>query len=163
MLITDGVIDDFQKTVDELVEASQYPVSVVIVGVGDKDHTMMEEYIYIYIYIYSLDADEVPLYSEKLGKQMEREIVRFVALKEFENDSHGLAHSTLEEVPKQIQSYFADKGMTPEDLKKAADKKYKTPNFYEDQINEFSERMVKRGVKKEQVKCRIELFCRVRN
>lgn len=53
LMITDGVISDFQKTVDEIVRASELPMSIVIVGVGDADFENMEQ----------LDADEEPLYS----------------------------------------------------------------------------------------------------
>ena len=36
LIITDGVIHDFQPTVEELVEASKLPISIVIVGVGNE-------------------------------------------------------------------------------------------------------------------------------
>ena len=37
LIITDGVISDFNKTVNEIVRASDLPMSIVIVGVGDAD------------------------------------------------------------------------------------------------------------------------------
>lgn len=36
LLITDGVIHDFQETVNQLVIASNLPISIVIVGVGNE-------------------------------------------------------------------------------------------------------------------------------
>ena len=46
-----------------------------------------------------LDADEVPLYSRKFKKQMERDIVQFVPFREFKDNPTRLARETLEEVP----------------------------------------------------------------
>ena len=63
---------------------------------------------------YSLDADEVPLYSKKLGKQMERDIVQFVAFNNYKNDPIELAKQTLEEVPRQLVSYMSSKGISPQ-------------------------------------------------
>ena len=37
LIITDGEIHDFKETVRLIVEASKYPCSIVIVGVGDGD------------------------------------------------------------------------------------------------------------------------------
>ena len=68
LIITDGIINDMKKTVDEIVRASSLPMSIIIVGVGSADFSAME----------FLDADEEPLYSQTLKKQMERDIVQFV-------------------------------------------------------------------------------------
>jgi hypothetical protein len=37
LIVTDGLISDFDETVVALVEASEYPMSILIVGVGDED------------------------------------------------------------------------------------------------------------------------------
>jgi vacuolar-type H+-ATPase subunit F/Vma7 len=34
MIITDGIINDLQKTIDEIVRGSELPLSIIIVGVG---------------------------------------------------------------------------------------------------------------------------------
>jgi hypothetical protein len=39
LIITDGTINDFEQTADEIVAASKLPVSIIIVGVGDADFT----------------------------------------------------------------------------------------------------------------------------
>ena len=49
MILTDGVIDDLQDTIDALVEASFEPLNVIIIGIGDADFKKME----------ILDGDEV--------------------------------------------------------------------------------------------------------
>ena len=44
MILTDGVIDDLQDTIDLLVEASYLPLSVIIIGIGNKDFSNMNNY-----------------------------------------------------------------------------------------------------------------------
>lgn len=65
MIITDGIINDMQVTIDEIVRGSELPLSIVIVGVGEADFESMDV----------LDADEEPLYSRKYKKYMSRDIV----------------------------------------------------------------------------------------
>ena len=52
-ILTDGVINDMQKTIDEIVRGSSLPISVIIVGIGEADFETMEV----------LDADDEALYS----------------------------------------------------------------------------------------------------
>ena len=37
MILTDGVINDIQNTIDEVVRGSDLTLSIVIVGVGNAD------------------------------------------------------------------------------------------------------------------------------
>ena len=53
MIITDGIINDMAKTIDEVVRGADLPLSIVIVGVGPADFESMDV----------LDADDEPLYS----------------------------------------------------------------------------------------------------
>ena len=54
LIITDGIINDMEQTINEVVRATALALSIIIVGVGNEDFTMMHE----------LDADETPLYSK---------------------------------------------------------------------------------------------------
>jgi len=65
MIITDGIINDMQKTIDEIVRGSSLPLSIIIVGVGEADFSSMD----------ILDADDEPLYSNKYKKYMSSDIV----------------------------------------------------------------------------------------
>ena len=65
MIITDGIINDMDKTIDEIVRGSSLPLSIIIVGVGSADFTSMDV----------LDADDEPLYSKKYKKYMASDIV----------------------------------------------------------------------------------------
>ena len=42
MIITDGIINDMQKTIDQIVRGSNLPLSIIIVGVGNADFSSME-------------------------------------------------------------------------------------------------------------------------
>ena len=53
LIITDGIINDMKKTIDEIVRGSSLPLSIIIVGVGNADFSSMDV----------LDADDEPLYS----------------------------------------------------------------------------------------------------
>jgi len=64
-LITDGAINDTVETIDEIVRASELPISIIIVGVGKEDFKFMD----------FLDSDENQLFSETHNRAAERDIV----------------------------------------------------------------------------------------
>ena len=103
LIITDGIINDMEKTIDEVVRGSDLPLSIVIVGVGDADFESMD----------TLDADVNPLYSQKYRRYMSRDIVQFVPFREFKNDTFKLAKETLQEIPGQVVGYFQKRGIHP--------------------------------------------------
>lgn len=43
LILTDGEIDDIPETIDLIVKMSFYPISIIIVGIGDKDFSNMEK------------------------------------------------------------------------------------------------------------------------
>lgn len=43
LLLTDGVLSDMMEAKKALINASRYPMSVIIVGVGDADFSAMDE------------------------------------------------------------------------------------------------------------------------
>jgi len=65
IIFTDGVINDLNATVDEIVQGSVLPLSIIIVGIGNADFDQMEE----------LDGDFNPLFSKKVQKYSSRDIV----------------------------------------------------------------------------------------
>ena len=42
LFLTDGNIHDLRETIDAMVNASNYPISIIIVGIGDNDFSSME-------------------------------------------------------------------------------------------------------------------------
>lgn len=120
MILTDGVIDDLQQTIDALVEGSFEPLSVIIIGIGDADFKKMQ----------ILDGDEVPLVSSN-GKKRQRDLVQFVPFSKFQNDEIKLRDKVLEEIPRQIVEYFAMKNLNPEKIKKLLSPKNNNKNEIE--------------------------------
>ena len=76
LIITDGIINDMQKTIDQVVRGSGLPLSIIIVGVGSDVFESMD----------ILDADENPLYSMKYKRYMEADIVQFVPFRDFRHN-----------------------------------------------------------------------------
>ena len=48
LMITDGILTDMEQTIHTIIEASELPMSIIIVGVGEADFSDMER----------LDADD---------------------------------------------------------------------------------------------------------
>ena len=96
LILTDGCITDLEKTVEQVVLGSKLPLSIIIVGVGTADFSMMEQ----------LDGDIEPLYSNILKRYTHRDIVQFVPFAELALDPIKLAREVLAEVPKQLIDYY---------------------------------------------------------
>lgn len=107
LIITDGVITDLPQTKTAIVEASFFPMSIIIVGVGNADFSAMEE----------LDADKRQLSSN--GKVADRDIVQFVPLRDYTNTGSPeltqarLAKEVLAEVPQQLLAYMRKRRISP--------------------------------------------------
>ncbi|KAG6969751.1 hypothetical protein JG688_00005193 [Phytophthora aleatoria] len=102
LIITDGAIMDMQETIDELVQASTLPLSIVIVAVGNADFTAMN----------ALDADGKLLIDSRRQKAA-RDIVQFVPFNQFRRNPARLAKETLAEIPTQLLQYYNMKGINP--------------------------------------------------
>ena len=103
MILTDGIINDMRETIDSIVDASDSPLSIIIVGVGDANFDEMHE----------LDADDNHLRSSR-GVLMKRDIVHFVPYRKYlSNTAFGLAEEVLEEVPRQVDEFCSTHGFVP--------------------------------------------------
>ena len=102
MILTDGMIDDVDYTIDQLVEGSFLPLSVIIIGVGRADFSTMNV----------LDADENPLIDSK-GRKAGRDLVQFVPFLNFEANPEKLAQEVLAEIPRQIVEFYQQKNLDP--------------------------------------------------
>ena len=111
MILTDGVINDLQETIDILVEASVLPLSVIIIGIGRANFKEMN----------ILDGDDVPLVSSK-GKIRARDLVQFVPFSKFKNEGKKLAMEVLAEIPRQIVEYYRLKNLNPIQIKEQVKK-----------------------------------------
>jgi len=106
LILTDGKVDDLEETTKAIVEASCLPLSIVIIGIGDRDFESMNK----------LECGEEFLVDSNGNKSL-REIVHFVNFGRFEDDIGALAEAVFEKIPDQIVEYFTLKKIKPEDLK----------------------------------------------
>jgi hypothetical protein len=103
LMITDGVISDMERTIEEIIDASDLPFSIIIVGVGTADFKDMD----------ALDSDDRLLRSRS-GKTAKRDIVQFVPFRNFKNVHYSeLAKATLAELPKQLTDYMQSRNIKP--------------------------------------------------
>lgn len=95
LILTDGVIHDMNETVEWIVEASNLPMSIIIIGVGNEDFSQME----------TLDGDSKKLKAQS-GATAKRDIVQFVPFAKCAGDEGLLANRVLKELPDQVCNYF---------------------------------------------------------
>jgi len=104
LIITDGAINDADKTIHEIVEAANtLPLSIVIVGVGKST-----EFKNIEI----LDSDDHAL-TDRGGNKATRDIVQFVPFSNYVSCPQKLAEETLAEIPKQLVSFMRAHAIAP--------------------------------------------------
>jgi hypothetical protein len=106
LILTDGIICDFDETKEALVRASSLPMSVIIVGVGEEDFAAMDV----------LDGDQRRL--EHRGQAARRDIVQFVEMRQFMSREGGwnkelLAKAVLAEIPTQVSGWMKMRGFMP--------------------------------------------------
>lgn len=92
LILTDGVISDFDAALAQLIALSALPISVIIVGIGGEDFRKMQQ------------LDE----GKRLRRgtmSAERDIVQFVPFREFKGDPAALAEAVLTRLPEQVMSY----------------------------------------------------------
>ncbi|CAG8823521.1 11064_t:CDS:1, partial [Dentiscutata erythropus] len=108
LIITDGIISDLNNTIEAIMNATIYPLSIVIVGVGNANFSAMK-----------LLADE--LLNRKWDVNLQpRDIVHFVRMNDFIRDKINidLPKAVLKEIPDQIMEYMKIHNIEPKRLKK---------------------------------------------
>ncbi|KAL6620140.1 hypothetical protein ACP70R_035279 [Stipagrostis hirtigluma subsp. patula] len=106
LIITDGVLTDIQETKDSIVRASDLPLSILIVGVGNADFKQME----------ILDADNGKRLESSTGRIATRDIVQFVPMRNFQGGEISVVQSLLEELPGQFLTYMRARDIKPQVL-----------------------------------------------
>ncbi|XP_062501287.1 copine-3-like [Corticium candelabrum] len=109
LLITDGEISDMDETIQAIIEASYFPMSIIIVGVGSANFSNMKD----------LDrgGSYGMLYSSESSKRFaERDIVQFVPFSHPDRQfasAEDLAKEVLAEIPDQVVGYYRGKKLRP--------------------------------------------------
>ena len=103
LILTDGVINDMDATISQIVNASVLPLSIIIVGVGTADFNAME----------TLDADDERLRDMSTGRVQQRDTVQFVPFRQYSGSPAALARDVLAEIPGQLVGFFKSRGIVP--------------------------------------------------
>jgi len=103
MILTDGLITDMEQTIAAIVDASHYPIAIIIVGVGNENFSSMVV----------LDSDDAPL-TDSHGRVAQADIVQFVPfLQAVREGTERLAEMTLQEIPNQVLKFMRMHGIYP--------------------------------------------------
>ena len=101
LIITDGQVTDYSETVDELINCSNYPMNVIILGVGNENFDKME----------LLNSEHGPLISTKTQRAAKRDACDFYEMRQ--NIESKLIVSGI---PYKILSYAHMKNLVPKDF-----------------------------------------------
>lgn len=101
IILCDGDVTDMEDTIRAIVEASNEPMSILIIGIGPK----------VFTDLMILDGDGGKLKSKE-GKYTIRDIVQFVDYKSIKGLG-DLSEKLLGELPGQVVEYFQLKGIVP--------------------------------------------------
>lgn len=97
LILTDGVVSDFELTVDRIIAASHMPLSIIIIGIGTRNFRKMKE----------LDSDDTLLTTADGARHAVRDICQFVDFAEYERSPpERLGAAVLAEMPGNIVEYF---------------------------------------------------------
>jgi len=95
LILTDGAICDMDATISSVRQASELPMSIIIIGIGNANFGRMED----------LDGDH-KAYAK-------RDIVQFVPFSDFLDKPDRLSEEVLKELPSQIVNYFQSYEISP--------------------------------------------------
>jgi Copine len=92
LIVTDGIMDNFEETKKRLEVYGEVPLSVVIVGVGRSGFQPM----------YDLCHQQPPA----------RKNATFVEFRHHQHDPRSLAEAALQEIPSHLSSYMVQHGLS---------------------------------------------------
>jgi len=95
LILTAGNVEDVQETKNQLIAASNEPLSVVVLGIGDADFSGME----------FLDAFDAEV-------EAGRDITKFVEFNDYKS-YNALTEAVLDEIPDQLVDYYYEQGIMP--------------------------------------------------
>jgi Copine/C2 domain len=95
LIITDGEVTDLFETKRAIRAASKTPLSIVIIGVGSADFSVMN------------------FLENFMSEEGHRNICQFVEFKQYEDNKVAFTEATLENIPDQVLAYFQMHGINP--------------------------------------------------
>lgn len=108
LIITCGKINDLKNTINTLNLGKDFPLSVIIIGVGNGPFKDMQ----------ILSGNTQSLYHS-VNNRNRNNIVTFITFNNFKNNNsiNLLEEKIWEKIPQQISQYFKNKNILPNDLK----------------------------------------------
>ena len=94
LILTAGNIENVVETKKELIKASDAPLSVVIVGIGDNDFESMQ------------------FLDEHSPEDGGRDITKFVRFQDY-HSYNKLTEAVLDEIPGQLVEYYFERNIMP--------------------------------------------------
>ena len=98
LIISDGEICDINETIESIIEISKFPISFIIIGIGDDVTSDMK----------TLNGEKGKLISRN-GEILNKDIVQYVHFNDYANDLNKLTTAVLKYIPEQISNYYKDK------------------------------------------------------
>lgn len=96
LIITDGIMDNFEETRQKLAVYSEVPLSVVFVGVGRADFRLMNQL-----------CESQPSYISSQS----RPNTTFVDFRQHQDNPTSLAKAALRNIPRQLTDYMVQNGI----------------------------------------------------
>lgn len=129
ILFVNSVPEDLQDTIDEIIHGTYLPLSIVIVGVGDKEYNELRK----------ISGKNLPKYSSKGGEKI-RDILHFISLNECGDNEKKFNTFILKEIPKQMIEYYKINLSPPEKIQEIISKNEKPDKNdpLSQSINEYS-------------------------
>ncbi|EGR30297.1 hypothetical protein IMG5_135630 [Ichthyophthirius multifiliis] len=93
LILTDGAIDDMEETIELLGQATNLPLSIIVVGIGNDTFEEMK----------ALDGD-LRMKSQNVQRK-HRDLVQFLAYNDVKGGEQELTRLLLAEVPNQFLQY----------------------------------------------------------
>lgn len=94
LILTDGSLNDVNKTMACLAESSQAPLSIIIVGIGRSEFAALK-------------------FVDEFTVQGAADICQFIEFEMYKRNTKALIRATLEEIPEQIINFFMEKNIYP--------------------------------------------------
>ena len=98
LIISDGLIHEIDQTIDSIIEASKFPISFIIIGIGSDVTNDMKK----------LNGERGKLISSN-GETLNKDIVQYVHFNDYADDLNKLTEAVLKYIPDQISNYYNDK------------------------------------------------------
>lgn len=117
VILTDGDIEDRQESIDKVVECSDFPLSIVLVGVGQGNFDHLEYLESGYKAVEPVEEGKkkkktlspkkkIQRLKSTSGKEALRRIVRFVYYQNYLGKHKELEEALIRDVPRQMTEFY---------------------------------------------------------